>query len=33
MKQGDTIQIEGEVMTEVKGDAILILKGGITMIN
>jgi type VI secretion system secreted protein VgrG len=27
------ITIEGEIMTEVKGDAILICKGGITLIN
>jgi type VI secretion system secreted protein VgrG len=31
--KGMMIQIEGNVMTQVKGDAILILKGGITMIN
>ena len=31
--KGMMIQIEGEMMTEVKGDGILILKGGFTLIN
>jgi type VI secretion system secreted protein VgrG len=31
--KGIMITIEGEAITEVKGDAVLILKGGITMIN
>jgi len=31
--KGLMITIEGEAITEVKGDAVLILKGGITMIN
>ena len=31
--KGMIIQIEGECITQVKGDALLILKGGITLIN
>jgi type VI secretion system secreted protein VgrG len=31
--KGMMVQIEGQIMTQVKGDVILILKGGITMIN
>ncbi len=31
--KGLMVTIEGETITQVKGDAVLILKGGITMIN
>jgi type VI secretion system secreted protein VgrG len=31
--KGMMINIEGEIMTEVKGDGMLICKGGLTMIN
>jgi type VI secretion system secreted protein VgrG len=31
--QGMMIKITGDIMTQVQGEAILILKGGITMIN
>ena len=31
--KGMMITIEGEAITQVKGDALLILKGGLTMIN